>query len=129
LDWWIRGWEDIPPAPWNRGRRIRMLIGYPTESKNHVIDMSFLAPFKDKKCELIIFRPSETSESMILPFKRWIRTDSEIEQYNLMMAKGEIQDKVKGGSYGRMETDRHIIHTPIENGPVWVIVESDDLLR
>jgi len=103
-----------------------MLIGYPVTSKDHTIDMSFLAPFKDKKCEVIIFRPSET---MILPFKRWIHTDNEIEHYNLLMAKGEVEDGVAGGTYGRMETDRHIIHTPIENGPAWVIVESDDLLR
>lgn len=89
--------------------RSKMLVGYPVESKDHVIDMSFLAPFKDKKCEVIIFRPSET---MILPFKRWIRTDKEIEHYNTLLVKGEIDDKVPGGSYGRHDTDRHLIRTP-----------------
>jgi len=102
-----------------------MLLGYKMKCNNHVVDVSSLAPFKDKTCEVIIFSPRD---DVIFPFKRWIYANKEIEEYNRISSESEKNDGVEDGSYGRMSS-RYLIRTPIEDGPVWIIINSDDLLR
>jgi hypothetical protein len=101
-------------------------LAYKVISKDHILDMSFLAPFKDKDCEIIIL---ENKGLMTVPFPRMIHSQEHIEKYNARMKEGEEYDSVPEGTYGRMDVNRYLITTPIENGEVWVIIDSDDLKR